>query len=205
MIKGLIGRKLGMIQVFSDQGRADAVTAIEAGPCTVVQVKIESKEGYSAVQLGFGQAKRVKSPIDGHVKELGNFKYLKELRMTDTEGIAVGNRVDASLFKAGDTVDVVGVSKGRGFAGVIKRHGFHGGPKTHGQSDRHRAPGSIGAGTSPGRVLKGKSMPGHMGGERVTVCRLKVVKVDTEQNLLLVKGAVPGAKNGMLIVRKTGG
>lgn len=194
-----------MTEVFSQNGRADAVTIVEAGPCTVVQVKTEAKEGYNAVQLGFGQAKRLKAPQVGHLKGRGSFKYLKEIRVADTKDIKVGDKVDASLFKAGDTVDISGISKGRGFAGVVKRYGFAGGPKTHGQSDRHRAPGSIGAGTSPGRVLKGTRMPGHMGDERVTVRRLVVLEADSERNRLLVKGAVPGAKNGVLIIKKSGG
>lgn len=204
MIKGLIGRKLGMAQKFADDGRADAVTAIEAGPCIVVQIKTAAKEGYNAVQLGFGEAKKLKKSLSGHFKELGSFRYLRELRVADTKDIKVGDKIDVSLFKVGDSVDVTGVSKGRGFAGVVKRYGFAGGPKTHGQSDRHRAPGSIGAGTSPGRVLKGTRMPGRMGGERVTVSRLLVLEADAERNRLLVRGAVPGAKNGMLIIRKSG-
>ena len=186
-----------------DDGRADAVTAIEAGPCTVVQLKTADKEGYNAVKLGFGQAKRVKAPQLGQFKDMGKFSHLKELRVTDVKDITVGDKLDVSLFKVGDIVDVTGVSKGKGFAGTIKRHGFHGGPKTHGQSDRHRAPGSIGAGTSPGRVLKGTKMSGHMGDVRVTVRRLKVIEADAEKNRLLVKGAVPGGKNGVLLIRNS--
>lgn len=203
MIKGLIGRKLGMTQRFGDDGRADAVTVVEAGPCVVVQVKTEAKEGYNAVQLGFGQVRRLKSPMAGHLKDLGKFSHLKELRVADIKDIAVGDKIDASLFKAGESVDVTGTSKGRGFAGTVKRHGFAGGPKTHGQSDRHRAPGSIGAGSSPGRVFKGTRMAGHMGDERVTVRHLVVLEADAEKNRLLLKGAVPGARNGMLIIRKS--
>jgi large subunit ribosomal protein L3 len=204
MIQEIIGRKLGMTQIFRDNGKAEAVTVVEAGPCVVVQVKTEAKEGYNAAQLGFGRAKRLKSPQRGHLKELGEFKYLREFRLDDTEGIKTGDSVDISLFQEGDLVDVTGVSKGKGFAGTVKRHGFTGGPKTHGQSDRHRAPGSIGSGTSPGRVLKGKHMAGHMGNERVTVCKLEVLKTDLEHNLLLIKGAVPGAKNGLLLIGKSG-
>ncbi|MCJ7763691.1 MAG: 50S ribosomal protein L3, partial [Dehalococcoidales bacterium] len=144
------------------------------------------------------------SPQRGHLKELGEFKYLREFRLDDTEGINVGDCVDVSLFQAGDLVNVTGVSKGKGFAGTVKRYGFAGGPKTHGQSDRHRAPGSIGAGTSPGRVFKGTRMSGHMGDERVTVSKLEVIKTDPEHNLLLVKGAVPGGKNGLLLIGKAG-
>jgi len=204
MIQGIIGRKLGMSQIFGDDGKAEAVTAIEAGPCTVVQVRTAAKEGYNAAQLGFGKAKRLNSPRRGHLKGLGQFRYLRELRIDDSEDIEMGQKIDVSLFKAGDLVDVTGVSRGMGFAGVVKRHGFAGGPKTHGQSDRHRHPGSIGATTSPGRVLKGKLMAGHMGSNRVTVRHLKVLEADSARNLLLVRGAVPGAKNGLLLIKKSG-
>jgi len=205
MTQGIIGKKLGMTQIFKDNGKVEAVTAIEAGPCAVVQVKTAAKEGYNALQIGFGQAKRLSSPQKGHLKDLGQFRYLREFRADDIEGVQVGDRIDVSLFQAGDLVDVTGVSKGKGFAGVVKRHGFAGGPKTHGQSDRHRHPGSIGAGTSPGRVFKGTLMAGHMGSERVTVRKLEVFQTDPDRNLLLVKGAVPGASNGLLLIRKSGG
>jgi len=205
MIQGIIGRKLGMTQIFTESGKAGAVTAIETGPCTVIQVKTKDKEGYSAVQLGFGEVKRLNSPQKGHLKELGQFKYLREFRVSDSEAIEVGETVDASLFKTGDLVDITGVSKGKGFAGVVKRHHFAGGPKTHGQSDRHRAPGSIGATTSPGRVFKGMRMAGHMGDSRVTVRHLEVFEADPARNLLLVRGAVPGGRNGLLLIRKSGG
>jgi len=204
MIPGIIGRKIGMTQVFSDNGKAEAVTAIEAGPCVVTQVKAATKEGYTAVQLGFGEAKRLKSSQREHLKGPGQFKHLREFRVDDIEAIEVGQRVDASLFKEGDLIDITGLSKGRGFAGVVKRYGFAGGPKTHGQSDRHRAPGSIGAGTSPGRVLKGRRMAGHMGDNRVTARHLTVFRANPERNLLLVRGAVPGARNGLLLIRKSG-
>jgi len=204
MIQELIGRKLGMTQVFRDNGKAEAVTVVEAGPCVVVQVKTEAKEGYNAAQLGFGQARKLKGPQKGHLKELGEFRYLRESRLDDTEGVKVGDSVDASLFQAGDRGDVIGLSKGRGFAGVVKRHGFKGGPKTHGQSDRHRAPGSIGSTTTPGRVLKGRRMAGRMGNQRVTARRLEVLKADPERNILLIRGAVPGANNGLLIIGKSG-
>jgi len=205
MIQGIIGRKLGMTQVFGGDGRAEVVTAIEAGPCAVIQVKTRDKEGYNAVQLGFGEAKRLNSPQKGHLKEMGQFRYLREFRVDDNEAIEVGQKIDISLFEAGDIVDITGVSKGKGFAGVVKRHHFAGGPKTHGQSDRHRHPGSIGATTSPGRVLKGTRMAGHMGNEQVTVRHLEVFEADPARNLLLVKGAVPGAKNGLLLIKKSGG
>jgi len=203
MLQGIIGRKLGMTQIFKDNGEAEAVTAIEAGPCVVIQVKTATKEGYDAVQLGFGEAKRLKSAQRGHLKELGQFKYLREFRVDDAEAVGVGDKVDVSLFKEGDLVDVTGVSKSKGFAGVVKRHHFAGGPKTHGQSDRHRHAGSIGAGSSPGRVFKGMRMAGHMGNERVTVRNLEVFEADADRNLLLVKGAVPGNRNGLLLIRKS--
>ena len=204
MISGIIGKKLGMSQIFQGNGKAEAVTIIEAGPCMVTQIKTNDKEGYVAVQLGFGETTRLNSPQRGHLKELGQYRHLREFRTDDTEGIQVGDKVDVSLFEAGDLIDVTGISKSKGFAGVIKRHHFRGGPKTHGQSDRHRAPGSIGATTSPGRVFKGTRMAGHMGNDRVTERHLEVFEADTERNLLLVKGAVPGAKNGLLLIRKSG-
>jgi len=203
MLRGLIGRKIGMTQVFTEGGTVEAVTAIEAGPCTVTQIKSVDKEGYNAVQLGFGEAKRLNSPERGHLGKLGLFKHLREFRVEDTSDIELGHRIDVSLFQPGDLVDVIGVSKGKGFAGTVKRYHFAGGPKTHGQSDRHRAPGSIGAGTDPGRVLKGQKMAGHMGNRRITVKRIKVVKADPDRNLLLVGGAVPGARNGLLEIRKS--
>jgi len=204
MIEGIIGKKLGMTQIFRDNGTAEAVTAIEAGPCSVIQVKTRDKEGYNAVQLGFGEAKQLNSPQRGHLKGLGQFKYLREFRVADSEAIKAGERIDVSLFKAGDLVDITGVSKGKGFAGVVKRHHFAGGPKTHGQSDRHRHPGSIGSTTSPGRVFKGMRMAGHMGDRRVTLRHLEVFEADPARNLLLVKGAIPGGKNGLLLIKKSG-
>lgn len=203
MITGILGKKVGMTQVFQDDGAVVAVTAIEAGPCTVTQIKAKAQEGYDAVQLGFGQAKRINRPQRGHLKKLGLYKHLREFRVEDVSKIQLGDRIDVGIFQPGDLVDVTGTSKGRGFAGVVKRHHFAGGSKSHGQSDRHRAPGSIGAGTDPGRVIKGLKMAGHMGDERVTVQKLQVVKADPERNLLLVRGAVPGARNGLLIVRKS--
>jgi len=203
MIKGLLGRKIGMTQLFTKDGTLEAVTAIEAGPCTVTQIKTAAKEGYNAVQMGFGEAKRINAPEKGHLGKLGLFKHLSEFRVDEAPNVEVGHRVDVTLFQPGDLVDVIGVSKGRGFAGVVKRHHFAGGPKTHGQSDRHRAPGAIGSGTSPGHIVKGLRMAGHMGNQRVTVKCLEVVKADPDRNLLLLKGAVPGAKNGLLEIRKS--
>lgn len=204
MVPGIIGKKLGMSQVFREDGRVEAVTAVEAGPCRVIQVKTAAKDGYNAVQLGFAESKRINSPERGHLKGLGNFRHLREFRLDDVADIQVGDTVDVSLFTPGEKVDVIGTSKSKGFAGVVKRHGFRGGPKTHGQSDRHRAPGSIGATTTPGKVFKGTRMAGRMGGDRVTARNLEVIRADPERNLLLVKGAVPGARNGLLLVRKTG-
>lgn len=202
MLQGILGRKLGMTQVFKDNGEAAAVTAVEAGPCVIIQVKTAAKEGYNAVQLGFGEAKRLKSPQRGHLKGLGKFQYLREFRVDGAEAAEVGDSVDVNLFQAGDLVDVTGISKSKGFAGVVKRHHFAGGPKTHGQSDRHRHPGSIGATTSPGRVWKGMRMAGRMGHDRVTVRNLEVLGVEPDRNLLLIGGAVPGNRNGLLLIRK---
>lgn len=201
MFPGVIGKKIGMTQLFREDGET-VVTAIEAGPCVITQVKTKEKDGYNAIQLGFGDTKRLNSPEKGHLKGLGLFKHLREFRVEDVSGFTLGQKVDVDIFKPGDLVDVTGTSKGKGFAGVVKRHHFAGGPKTHGQSDRHRAPGSVGATTFPGRVLKGTRMAGHMGNVRVTVRNLKVVKVDTARHLLLVEGAVPGGRNGLVLVRK---
>lgn len=200
-IDGILGRKLGITQVFRDDGTAVPVTVIEAGPCTVVQVKTEEKDGYASVQLGFGVRKRVNSPQKGHMKGLGQFLCLREFRVDDISEWEIGKKVGCEIFEEGDLVDVSGASKGRGFAGVMKRHGFHGGPRTHGQSDRARAPGSIGAGTDPGRVVKGKKMAGHMGTGQVTVKNLKVVQSDRSRNVLMVQGSVPGNEDSVLRVR----
>jgi large subunit ribosomal protein L3 len=203
MIQGMIGRKMGMTQLFRDDGEVVA-TAIEAGPCFVTQVKSQDKDGYNAVQLGFGEAKQLNSPQKGHLKEIGQFKHLREFSIEDVSSVQVGQKLDVDMFKPGDLLDVTGVSKGKGFAGVVKRYHFAGGPKTHGQSDRHRAPGSIGATTSPGRVFKGTRMAGHMGDRRVTARNLTVLDVDLARHLLLVKGAVPGSKKGLLLIKKVG-
>jgi len=192
-----------MTQVFGEDGKVAPVTAIEVGPCFVTQIKRVEKEGYDAVQLGFGEAKRLNSPQKGHLKKVGMLRHLREFDALDMASVQVGQRVDVGIFKPGDLVDVTGISKGKGFAGVVKRYHFAGGPKTHGQSDRHRAPGSIGATTTPGRVFKGLKMAGHMGNERVTVRHLKVIEADAERNLLLVRGAVPGARNGLIIIKKS--
>jgi large subunit ribosomal protein L3 len=209
-MKGILGKKVGMTQVFDEQGEVIPVTVIEAGPCFVAQIKTVERDGYTAVQLGLEETKpkHLTRPQLQHLQKsnLPALRHLRELRM-DSDEIArfelkEGQKVTVDIFEAGEYVDVIGTSKGRGFAGVVKRHGFRGGPKTHGQSDRLRAPGSIGACTTPGRVFKGKRMPGRMGGERVTSQGLKVVLVDPERNLLAVRGAVPGAKNGLVQIRQ---
>jgi large subunit ribosomal protein L3 len=202
-IEGILGRKLGMTQVFREDGTSAPVTVIEAGPCTVVQVKTDEDDGYAAVQLGFGTRKRVNSPLKGHMKGLGQFRYLREFQVDDIGEWEVGKKVGCELFQQGDLVDVSGASKGRGFAGVMKRHGFHGGPRTHGQSDRARAPGSIGAGTDPGRVTKGHKMAGHMGTGQATVKNLRVLQSDPARNILMVEGSVPGNKDALLRVRRS--
>ncbi len=276
MLNGLLGRKVGMTQVFGPNGAAIPVTVIEAGPCIVTQIKTTAHDGYEAVQIGFEQTtlKNVTRPALGHLghklpllkaqrkrlqtyqqaqrgkakaetteegaqtedvaestttetkdkqiqkllkvqenrqrrpgPELGPFKILREVSLQEglaTEGLELGAKFDASLFKVGESVDIIGTSKGKGFQGGVKRHGFSGGPKTHGQSDRTRAPGSIGSGTTPGRVLKGTRMAGHMGHVRVTAKKLQVIQADAERNLLLVKGSVPGANGGLLMIRKHG-
>jgi large subunit ribosomal protein L3 len=272
MLSGLLGRKVGMTQVFGENGTAIPVTVIEAGPCVITQIKTTARDGYEAVQIGFEQA-RLKSatrPELGHLghslpllkaqrkrlqtyqqqqrgkkvtgeeaeekeqtetasteskkdkqiekllkvqqnrqrrpgPELGPFKVLREVALQDgatLENLELGSKFDASLFVAGESVDIVGTSKGKGFQGGVKRHGFRGGPKTHGQSDRTRAPGSIGSGTTPGRVLKGTRMAGRMGNDRVTAKKLQVIQADPERNLLVVKGSVPGANGGLLMIKK---
>ena len=272
MLTGLLGRKVGMTQVFVENGTAIPVTVIEAGPCIITQIKTTALDGYEAVQIGFEQArlKSVTRPELGHLghslpllkaqrkrlqtyqqqqrgkkvkgeeteaieqtetasadgkkdkqiekllkvqqnrqrrpgPELGPFRVLREVALqegTAPESLELGLKIDASLFVAGESVDIVGTSKGKGFQGGVKRHGFRGGPKTHGQSDRTRAPGSIGSGTTPGRVLKGTRMAGRMGNERVTAKKLEVVQADPERNLLVVKGSVPGANGGLLMIKK---
>jgi large subunit ribosomal protein L3 len=202
-INSIIGKKLGMTQVFNDAGKCRPVTAIEAGPCKIVQVKEAVKDGYNAAQLGFGKAKQLTAAEKGHLQELDQYKHLREIRVDSIEGLKTGDTLDVSLFKPGDKVDVIGISKGKGFAGVVKRHHFKGGPKTHGQSDRQRAPGAIGSTTTPGHVWKGMKMAGHLGNSRVTALNLEVYSADSARNILLIDGAVPGAKNSLVIVRKS--
>jgi large subunit ribosomal protein L3 len=204
MLKGLIGKKVGMTQIFDENGAAVPVTLIEAGPCYVTQVRDRQVDGYSAVQLGFEEIKpkRLTGGQLGHLKRnnLPPLRFLREFRVKYPE-IQEGEQLTVSVFEIGEYVDVVGTSKGRGFAGAVKRHGFRGGPKTHGQSDRQRAPGSRGAGSTPGRVFKGSRGAGHMGNERVTISNLQVVLVDAERNLLGVRGPVPGARGGVLLIK----
>lgn len=205
MTTGIIGKKLGMTQVFDAAGRVTPVTVIEAGPCTVVQRKTRETDGYEAVQLGFGRkkAQRVTQPMAGHFRKAGKgaFAELREFRSVGDPSLEVGAEVRVDIFKEGDIVDVTGQTKGRGFAGVVKRWNFRGGRATHG-SMFHRAPGSIGASSWPSRVIKNMKMGGHYGNERVTVLNMKVVGIQPEKNLLLVRGAVPGARNSVVLVRR---
>jgi large subunit ribosomal protein L3 len=211
MIKGILGRKIGMTQIFAENGTAAGVTVVQAGPCTITQVRTPEKDGYTAVQLGFEeltgrQERKLTEPQKGHLRKnkLPLMRVLREVEVGGEDGAthSVGDKIDVSIFAVGEIVDVIGTSKGKGFAGVVKRYHFRGGPKTHGQSDRHRRPGSIGSGTTPGRVYKGLRMAGRMGDERVTVQNLRVLQVDTERNLLVLRGAVPGPANGLVTVRK---
>ena len=206
MFKGLIGRKIGMTQIFDANGAAVPVTLLEAGPCFVSQVKTTETDGYNAVQLAFGEVKpkRLTKAHLGHLKanNLPPVRVLREFRTKKLDGINAGDKLDASVFAEGEHVDVIGVSKGKGFAGAMKRHGFRGGPRTHGQSDRQRSPGSSGATTTPGRVFKGKRGPGHMGNVQVTSSNVRVALVDAERNLIAVHGSVPGPKGGTVIIKE---
>ncbi|MCX6008074.1 MAG: 50S ribosomal protein L3 [Chloroflexi bacterium] len=198
---GILGKKIGMTQLYRENLEI-AVTAIEAGPCCVTQVKTAGKDKYNAVQIGFGESKKLTKPEKGHLKGNGSYRYLREFRLDDVKDYQVGQKIDVSMFKAGDLVQIEGISKGKGVAGGVKRYHFRGGPKTHGQSDRHRAPGSVGSTTTPGRVFKGLRMAGHMGARKVTALNLEVVDVDQAKNIVLLKGAVPGAKGGILLIEK---
>ena len=203
MIKALLGKKIGMSQYIHGSGIVVPVTVLEVGPCTITQVRTRERDGYEAVQMGFQSIKKANRPKRGHLSDVGLFRYLKEVPADSLEGLEVGQQLRADIFERGEWVTVIGASKGRGFQGTVKRHGFHGGSRTHGQSDRLRAPGSIGMGTTPGRVFKGKRMSGHMGNQRTTVKNLEVIDVDQERNLLIVKGGVPGAPQGLVMVHKT--
>jgi len=205
-MKGMIGKKVGMTQIFDEQGNVIPVTVIQAGPCHVTQIRSKDKEGYVAVQLGFGETKpqRLTKGQLGHLKRnnLPALRVLREFRIKEGDAdVQEGDQIKVDVFAKGERVDVIGTSKGRGFAGAIKRHGFSRQPKTHGQSDRERAPGSVGQRSFPGRTLKGQRMAGHMGNERVTTQNLEVVLIDTERNLLAIRGSVPGHNNGIVMIK----
>ncbi|MEA2103628.1 MAG: 50S ribosomal protein L3 [Candidatus Cloacimonadota bacterium] len=205
---GLIGKKIGMTRVFSENGKSINVTVIQAGPCVVTQKRNVENEGYSAIQMGFSETKekRIKKPQIGQFKKNGlkYYKYLKEFRLSDEELNAydIGSEIDVNIFKENENVNVTGTSKGRGFAGVIKRHGFHGKIATHGTHESFRGTGSVGQCATPARIFKGKKMPGHMGNAKVTVQNLQIIRIDKEKNILLVKGAVPGHRNTLLTIKK---
>jgi large subunit ribosomal protein L3 len=198
---GLIGRKVGMTQVFMEDGTLVPVSVVAVEPNTVTNLRTIERDGYTAVQLGAGTARRLTKPRKGQLKDLPEVANAREFRVDDISDFEIGQTLDVSLFEAGEIVDVTGISKGKGFSGTIKRHNFRRGPETHG-SDSHRQPGSIGAGTYPGKVFKGTAMAGRMGNDRTTLKKLTIVRTDAERNLLLVKGAVPGARNALLMVRK---
>ncbi len=205
MEKGIIGRKIGMTQLFTENGNVVPVTVVEAGPCTVVQKKTTENDGYNAVQLGFEdiREKLVVKPLKGHYDkaEVAYKRVLKEFKLDNAETMNVGDVVSADVFAAGDVVDVTGISKGKGYQGTVKRLGFHRQRMTHGTSGYHRHQGSMGANSTPSKVMKGKGMPGHMGSEQVTIQNLSVVKVDAENNLIAIKGAIPGPNGGLVVVK----
>ncbi|PKL72368.1 50S ribosomal protein L3 [Candidatus Kuenenbacteria bacterium HGW-Kuenenbacteria-1] len=203
-MKFILGKKIEMSQIFDEQNNVVPITILQAGPCVVIQVKNQEKDKYEAIQIGFQEKKKINKPITGHLKNLGNFKYIKEFRdkekkimKNEKDEYKIGDKIDVSTFKVGDIIKASAISKGKGFQGVVKRHGFHGSPATHGHKDQLRMPGSIGS-TEPARVFKGTRMGGHMGNRRVTTKNLKVVLIDLEKNLLILKGAVPGARNGLV-------
>lgn len=205
-MKAIIGRKLGMTQIFAEDGSAVPVTIVEAGPCTITQIKTPERDGYSALQIGFGtrKAKNVNKPMRGHMEKAGKgyFQVLQEVRVDESGDYQIGQAISTDVFEVGERIDVIGTSKGKGFAGTIKRWGFKRGPSTHGCKNV-REPGSTGMATFPGRVLKGKRMPGQKGNKRITTMNLKIVDIRPEQNLMLVKGAIPGSSNGIVFIRKT--
>ena len=205
MIRGLIAKKVGMTHIFDSEGQIVSLTALECGPCFVTQIKSADKDGYDAVQLGFGETKRLNAARRGHLAsgEVGLLKYLREFAVDDLSSVKVGQKISVDLFKEGDFVNITGTAKGKGFQGGVRRYHFRGGPKTHGQSDRTRAPGAVGSTTDPGRVLKGTRMAGHMGNQRVAERNLKVMRIDLVRNLLFVKGAVPGARGGIILIEKS--
>lgn len=206
MKKGMIGKKIGMTQLFARDGKLIPVTVIQASPNTVVQKKTIDKDGYNAIQVGFEmiEERKVNRPLAGHFKraDISATRYLRELRLDTAGELEIGQTIDINIFKPGDKIDITGVSKGKGFAGGVKRHHFKGGGATHG-SMHHRAPGSIGASSFPSRVFRGQRLPGHMGQDRVTISGIEVIDVKMEQSLLIVRGAVPGANNGLLLIRNS--
>jgi len=206
MIKAIVGRKLQMSQIFAEDGTAVPITLIQAGPCTVTQVKTPERDGYSALQIGFGsrKPKNVNKPMKGHLDKVGKgyFEVLREIRMENASDHEVGEDLAADVLEIGERIDVIGTTKGKGYAGTIKRWGFQRGPSGHG-SKNIREPGSTGNATFPGRVIKGKKMPGQKGNKRITVMNLRIIDVRLEENLLIVKGAVPGSQNGIVLIRKT--
>jgi len=207
-VNGIIGKKVGMTRIFDERGRNIPVTVIEAGPCFVTQIKTDETDGYTAVQVGFDEVREkiITKPELGHLKGAGKvLRTLKEFRLDEVNDLKVGDEINVDIFEKGDIVAVTGKSKGKGFQGTMKRHNFSGGPKSHGQKDRLRAPGSIGAGSSPSRVWKGMKMSGQMGNENVTVRNIEVVEIRPDKNILLVKGSVPGSRNGILQLVKAGG
>ena len=204
-IAGLLGRKIGMTTYYHDDGTAESVTAVEVGPCVVTQVKTEARDGYDAVQLGFLAAGKLNQAEAGHqARSGGKFQHLQEFKVGDLAEFEVGQELKADVFEIGESIKVTGTSIGKGFAGVVRRWNFAGGPKTHGQTSRHRSSGSIGAGTSPGRVWPGKRMAGHYGVDTKTVKGLRVVAADVEKNVVLVRGSIPGAKNGIVRIERQG-
>lgn len=202
-MKFILGKKIEMTQRFREDGRVVPVTVVQAGPCVVTQVKSKEKDGYVAIQLGYGQRRRLSKPLAGHLKGLDPLRYLREFRLMEPSPLKKGDEIRVDVFQPGDIVSVTGQSKGKGFQGVVRRHGFAGSPASHGHKDQLRMPGSIGA-TAPQRVLKGKRMAGHMGDERVTVKNLEVMEVDLKHHLLFIQGAVPGARGGLLSVAAPG-
>lgn len=202
-MKFILGKKIEMTQQFKDNGEVVPVTVVQAGPCVITAVKNQEKDGHSAVQVGYGYAKKINKPLAGHLKNLGQFKHLKEFKVEEIANFKTGDKFDVSIFVPGDKVKVTGVSKGKGFQGVVKRHHFHGAPATHGHKDQERMPGSIGSGGVQ-RVFKGVRMGGHMGDDQVTVQNLEIASVDAEKNLLYIKGAVPGGRNSFLVISGDG-
>jgi large subunit ribosomal protein L3 len=205
MSKGLIGKKIGMTGLFTPEGQHIPVTVVQVGPCSVTQIKTIDTDGYNALQLGFGEKKksRVNKPMEGHLKKSGDarFAYLREIRVDNPDEFSLGQAIKSDIFEIGERVDVTGYTKGRGFSGVIKRHGFHGGKKTHG-SHSHRIPGSIGCSATPAKVIKGKKMPGQYGNHRKTVRNLEIVDIRSEENVILIKGAIPGSGSGVVEIKK---